>query len=157
MGHHLTGLIGRADALKHLGEGFDGQPRFALAEGLAFMPLDHENLDEITGLHNEKALHDFVYLTPHLVEILRRVSTNADIAYIETAYHGGSGGQGAVTFSRGACIYGPNWSDQGVGPINEALKLVGVATKIGKVDAFDTVGLDAFRSNESFRERATAL
>jgi hypothetical protein len=153
MGHHITGLIARREVLKHLGDPFAGQPCFSLAKGFAFIPLDSQNLDEITGLHSENAVGDFVYLTGRLIELLRRVSCIGPIAYIETEYHGGVGGQGAAVFRDGAMIGDPAWRE--VGAINDALSEIGVSHSAEAVDAFEAVGLHAFRSNESFRENAT--
>ena len=56
MGHHITCVIARRDVLTRLGSQLAKQPCFALAEALAFMPLDHENLDSVTGLHDGKAV-----------------------------------------------------------------------------------------------------
>ena len=155
MGHHITGLIARREVLGHLDGKFAGQPCFALAEGLAFMPLDAENLDEITGLHEGKAIADFVYLTERLIELLRLASRNGEIAYIETDYHGGTGGQGAAVFRNGELIGSPNWREGGA--INDALAEMGVVHHADQVDAFAAVGLDALRSNDSFREKRMSV
>jgi hypothetical protein len=150
MGHHITGLIARCEVLKCLGDPFAGQPCFSLAQGLAFMPLDCENLDEITGLHDGNAVGDFVYLTGRLIELLRLASRVGAIAYIETEYHGGAGGQGAAVFQDGAVVGDPAWCEAGA--INDALFKIGVAHGTEAIDAFEAVGLHAFRSNESIRE-----
>lgn len=158
MGHHVTGVIGKLDVMRRLKGELAAQPCFALSDGFAFMPLDCENLDEITGLHDEEAILNFVYLTKRLSEILQAASVaSGEIAYIETEYHGGSGGQGAVLFAAGAITYGPAFVEEGVGPINDVLSRMGVGHRFGKQDAFDAVGLDDHRSNEGFRERASAI
>jgi hypothetical protein len=153
MGHHITGLIARREVLKRLDGQFAGQPCFSLAEGIAFMPLDHENLDEITGLHEGKAVENFVYLTERLIELLRLSSRIGAIAYVETKYFGGTGGQGAAVFRDGEMIGSPDWRE--VDTINVALSKIGVTHRADQVDAFEAVGLNAFRSNESFREKGT--
>jgi hypothetical protein len=157
MGHHITGIIGHSNALRRLQGRLADQPRFALAEGFAFIPLDYENLDEIAGLHEESVIPDFVYLTPRLTELLRLASLDREFSYIETEYHGGNGGQGAVLFRRGEVAFGPVWVEENIGPINEALSRMGVTQKREKLDAFDIVGLGEFRSNEDFRNKATAV
>ena len=154
MGHHITGLIARREVLERLDRPFGGQPSFALAEGLAFMPLDCENLDEVTGLHEGKAVEGFAYLTERLIELLRLASRNGEIAYIETDYFGGAGGQGAAVFRGGTMIGNPDWREGGA--INDALSKIGVIHRADNVDLFEAVGLGAFRSNESFREKGTA-
>jgi hypothetical protein len=153
MGHHITGVIGRREVLKGLLGEFAGQPCFALAEGLAFMPLDHENLDDIAGLHDEKSIGEFVYLTERLMEHLRLASRGGELAYIETEYFGGAGGQGAVVFRGGEMISAPDWRESDA--INEALSEMGVTSDTR--DAFEIVGLGIYRSNERFREKGSAV
>jgi hypothetical protein len=155
MGHHIAGIIARRDLFKSLEGELAGQPCFALAEGFAFMPLDCENLDAIAGLHDGRAISEFVYLTERLVELLRLASRNGELAYIETEYFGGTGGQGAVVFRGGEMASAPDWRERGA--INSALSLMGVACKSDKPDAFETVGLDAHRSNQAFRETGTSV
>jgi hypothetical protein len=50
MGHYIKGLIARRETLRLLNAGFLHHPSFVLAEGLAFLPLDSENLDDLVGL-----------------------------------------------------------------------------------------------------------
>lgn len=149
MAHHITGLIGRREVLSGLQGKFAGQPRFELAGGYAFLPLDDTNLDNIVGIHDGAAISDFVYLTEQLIELLREASRGGDLAYIETEYHGGTGGQGAIVLRAGEIAFGPEWNEGGA--INEALLRLGVSKRATKFDAFDTLGLGAFRSNEAFR------
>ena len=117
--------------------------------------MDHENLDKITGLHEGKAVECFVYLTERLIELLRLSSQIGAIAYVETEYFGGMGGQGAAVFRDGEMIGSPDWRE--VGTINFALSKIGVTHRADQVDAFEAVGLDAFRSNEKFREKGTSV
>src|ERR1700741_4006099 len=101
MAHHISGLVARREVLKRLDGQFVGQPCFSLAEGLAFMPLDRENLDEITGPYEGKALGEFVHLTERLIDLLGLASRSGPIVYIETEYFGGVGGQGAAVVRAG--------------------------------------------------------
>jgi hypothetical protein len=157
MGHHITGIIARSETLKGLEGRLSGQPSFALVQGFAFMPLDYENLDDITGIHQGKAISSFVYLTEPLLELLCVASRSTELAYIETEYFGGNGGQGAVLFLRSEMSFGPDWADDDIGPINKALSSMGVIPKPDERDAFEAVGLGSYRSNEAFREEATAV
>jgi hypothetical protein len=154
MGHHITGVIVRPDALADPKGKFAGQPRYTLAEGLAFLPLDDKNLDAMAGLHKEKAISNFVLLTPRLFELLRGESIGGEFAYVETEYFGGKGGQGAVLFRHGEVAFGPAWVEQDIGPINEVLLRMGVTLKPERIDAFEAVGLRAYRSNDAFRNKA---
>jgi hypothetical protein len=153
MGHHITGIIARRKVLKGSVGPFSGQPCFALAEGFAFMPLDSENLDDITGLHGEEAVGEFVYLTERLIELLGLASRDGELAYIETDYFGGAGGQGAAVFRGGEMVSAPDWREANA--INDALSQLGVTGRPGKCDAFEVVGLGIHRSNEDFREDGT--
>jgi hypothetical protein len=137
MGHYITGLIARREVLGRLGGAFAVQPCFALEEDMAFMPLERENLDEVTGLHTENAMDEFYYLTDRLIELLRSASHAGETAYIETDYHGGYGGQGAAVLRDGEIIGAPEWGEGGA--INRALAKLGVTPRPG-LDAFDTVG-----------------
>lgn len=157
MAHHITGIIGHRDVLSRLQGHLADQPRFALAESFAFMPLDDENLDSIAGLHEEIAIADFVYLTPRLTEILKTASLDGEFAYIETEYFGGIGGQGAVLFRRGEVAFGPACVKNSTGPINEVLLRMGITHKPGAFDAFEVVGLAALRSNDDWRDEGTAV
>lgn len=151
MGHHITGVVAKRDVLKRLDK-LAGQACFALADDFAFMPLDDENLDDIVGVHAGETISDFAYLTAPLIELLRQASQGGDLAYIETAYHGGAGGQGAVLLKAGEVAFGPAWREDDIGPINDALSRMGVAKRVGTFDAFQTIGLHKFRSNDAFRE-----
>jgi hypothetical protein len=151
VGHHITGVVARREMLKRLDK-LGGQPFFALAEGFAFMPLDDQNLDDLVGVHAGDAVADFVYLTERLIEFLRQASQGGDLAYVETEYHGGTGGQGAVLFHAGEVSFGPRWCENEIGPMNDALARMGITKNPTKFDAFQTIGLDAYRSNEAFRE-----
>lgn len=98
---------------------------------------------------------EFCYLTEHLIELFRLASRVGVIAYVETEYFGGVGGQGAAVFWNGEMIGSPDWRT--VGAINEALAKIGVTHTADQVDAFEAVGLVEFRSNEDFRVEGTTV
>lgn len=80
--------------------------------------------------------------------MLIEASRGTSLVYFETEYFGGLGGQGAAVFADGALIYGP--ISAAIGPINEALALLGVAVTPPATDAFDAVGLGLHRSAEDW-------
>ena len=104
------------------------------------MPLDSENLDNIIGADEAKAVSEFFYLTERLIELLRLASRSRELAYVETEYHGGTGGQGAALFRRGEIVGGPDWRKTDA--INDVLLRMDVALRAHKLDAFDVIGLD---------------
>ena len=71
-------------------------------------------------------------------------------ALIETDYFGGHGSQSAAVYQGGMRLFA-EWSTE-IGPINRALKMIGVFTRHGK-DEFDTLGLGKYQSfDELFRK-----
>ncbi len=152
MGHHVTGLIARRDTLAKLSGPLKGQPHFELEEGFGFLPLDYENLDDVVGLYAGDAIGKFEYLSPKLIELLENASQNCALAYIETDYHGGTGGQSAAVFRNGKVVYGPISAERNA--INEALGVLGVQANPGEFDRFETIGLQRHRHNEDYRDAA---
>ena len=153
MGHHITGLIARRETLAKLDGPLGGQPHFLLEAGFGFCPLDIDNLDNVVGLQVGDVIGEFFYLSPKLIDLLRSASKSEPMAYVETEYHGSEGGQGAIVVRDGDVIFGPLFEARDV--INTALRLLGVSSSSNGVDAFDTVGLDRYRSNDDFRHEAT--
>jgi hypothetical protein len=150
MSHHITGLVARQDVFARLESDFSSEGRFELAQGLAFLPLDGENLDRIVGAEGGAAIGDFVFLTERLVEHLKAQSRAGALLYIETEYFGGTGGQGAALFQNQALAFGPEFGAGGA--INRGLMLLGVKRGASR-DAFETAGLQIFRSNDDFRSK----
>jgi hypothetical protein len=90
-------------------------------------------------------------LTGALARFARRLSSTGPVAYIETDYFGGHGDQAATVFLRGQRVL--RRPRAAIGPINDALALLGVATSpLG--DAFDTVGLGRYRQTGSWLAEA---
>jgi hypothetical protein len=89
----------------------------------------------------------FWKLSGPLRQVIASASHHGPVAYVETDYFGGAGGQAAAVW-RGGTIWMERRSD-GSGPINEALRLLGVRPTPGE-DEFDTLGLGRHRSNEDW-------
>lgn len=87
----------------------------------------------------------FLLLTGGFQIFLREFSHLGPIAYVETDYFGGKGGQGAVVYAHGEELMPPKWSKGGT--INAALALLGVP-KPFFCDRFAALGLMRFRSND---------
>ena len=71
-------------------------------------------------------------------------SKGGSLAYVETEYFGGTGGQAATAFVDGHEVVAPQ-SAKGAGPINQALRRIGV-TRTAADDEFDTIGLGERRT-----------
>jgi hypothetical protein len=86
-------------------------------------------------------------LSPSGVLWIREVSRLGRVAYIETEYFGGHGAQAASVWESGRTIYGP--TNAAWGPINDALRLLGVA-RTPTDDEFTVAGLPRCRRNEDW-------
>jgi hypothetical protein len=71
------------------------------------------------------------------------------LLYFETDYHGGSGGQGAILVANDKVMYGPSAAE--IGPINEALRLIGVRVGTAR-DEFEAIGLHRHRHTDDWLE-----
>jgi len=92
---------------------------------------------------------DFMLLTNGFRSLLRTLSNGGLLAYVETEYFGGVGGQGALVCREGNEIMPPTWQKSGT--INDALKLIGL--KRGSyTDEFVAVGLGLVRRNDDILE-----
>jgi hypothetical protein len=67
------------------------------------------------------------------------------LAYVETDYFGGTGGQSATAWIDGREVMAPQSARGGGGPINQALRRIGVL-RTEADDEFDTIGLGERRT-----------
>jgi hypothetical protein len=148
MGHFVTGIIGKSDILAIFARQKSLSAPVSLFAGLALLPLRDEELDSFLPLPLTGLRKGFNYLSDQLLGILTDLSSHDIVMYFETEYFGGIGAQGAVVMLHGRPIYGPRSAE--LGPINEALTLLGVEVQPPACDEFDTVGLGRYRSTEDW-------
>jgi hypothetical protein len=112
----------------------------------AVIPVDFDLIDEIVSASSSQMSGDeFEQLTPGFLELLRSLSRFGRLAYLETEYHGGQGGQGALVCFNRDLVMPPTWSSSDT--INQALELIGVPEpETG--DRFSAIGLDGYRRDE---------
>jgi hypothetical protein len=139
MAHFVTGLIARHTALRSFAAAHGLPAPIALTEVLSLLPLAAEHIDLLLPGEPRDFHGGFNYLSHELAEQLRAGSERATLLYFETEYFGGMGTQGAAVFRDGECVFGPQAAE--LGPINNALALLGVRTIAPAVDEFETVGL----------------
>jgi hypothetical protein len=152
MGHRINGFIFRAGLMapalqRH---GLEHEPAAPLPQGFAFLPLTDELYDKISRLSTEPTpFTNFTYLSLPIARLAEEISKTAALAYIETDYHGGVGTQAAVLWRAGRLAAGPyfRW---GRGPINKALRALGVKRRGWMQDRFDALALGRHRSNEKW-------
>jgi hypothetical protein len=143
MAHYLTALIGSLPALDAFASARKLHAPIALPQGLAILPLRDKHIDSFLSPPMTGHPQGFNYLSEQLTLELQRASVGCAIAYVETEYFGGVGSQGAALFSDGRTVFGPSAAE--AGPINEALRLLGVKVAPPAYDEFEAVGLNRHR------------
>jgi len=148
MGHFVTGLIATPTVLEAFSREHSLHWPVTLVGGLAILPLREADLNSFRATPSDDEAGGFQHLSKQLLDQLRRSSHEGPLMYFETEYFGGVGGQGAAVFRNGDLIFGPNWAE--VGPINPALKLLGISSEPPARDEFETVGLHLHRDAEGW-------
>jgi len=128
-------------------------PPTELVQGFVIVPLWERQFDQITGLKPGADVGGFTYLSSSVVVALSSASEVGPLVYVETNYFGGIGAQAAAAFVQGKMAFADYHEvlrdpQRGDGPINRALKMLGVA-KVAGQDEFDTLGLGRFRTVEA--------
>lgn len=151
MGHCIQAIVARSDIADKLIALYPQLPRVTARQGFAILPVDADFIDSVTEIRPAQITEEFTLLTAGFDELLQRLSLLGPLAYIETEYFGGVGGQGAAIYSGGKAMMEPKWRESG--PINRALRLIGVKRPwLG--DRFQALGLNAYRSNDDLIEAA---
>ena len=154
MSHFVTGLIGSPAVLGRFSSEQSLQSSVPLPQGFAILPLREQDLASVVGIFTTGHVDGFNYLSEQLVDVLRLASSESQLLFFETEYFGGAGTQGAVLFRNETVVYGPKAAE--LGPINEALSLLGVRVTTPASDEFETIGLHTHRTSEAWHELATA-
>jgi hypothetical protein len=152
MAHFVTGLIARHAALKQIAAGIGLAEPIALTEVLSLLPLGSDALERLLPDEQHEFYDGFNYLSPALARVFKRASDRCVLLYFETEYFGGMGTQGAAVFRDGEVVFGPQSAE--LGPINNALAVLGVRPLPPAIDEFETVGLQRHRSVEEWLESA---
>jgi hypothetical protein len=152
MAHFVTGLIARRAALQAFAAEHALPAPVALTDVLSLLPLDQDALDRLVPQIQHQFHAGFNYLSQGLTALLRAGSQRATLLYFETEYFGGEGTQGAAVFRDGELVFGPQSAE--LGPINNALALLGVKPIAPAIDEFETVGLHRCSDNESWLDLA---
>ena len=151
MGHCIQALVATLDTAEHLRAAYPQLPCVAARQGFGILPIDAEFIDSVAEARPPQSTDTFMLLTDAFRDFLRDLSRLGCVAYIETEYFGGAGGQGAAVYSDRQVIMEPEWGESG--QINRALKMIGVNRDL-LGDRFSALGLDTYRSNEDLIEAA---
>lgn len=141
MGHSVRLIIGRDEAIAAFLRAWPCSRAVDLNGGWQAIPVDDALYDAVVALHPDAARPDALdFAPPGLDAALAAVTEGGGaLAYVETEYFGGTGGQSAMAFVDGQPKMEPARA-QWAGPINQALRRIGVVPE-GESDAFDTIGL----------------
>jgi hypothetical protein len=156
----VQALIAKTDKLAAHALRFESAVTCPLVQGYSLLPITDALAKALAGYQwsSEAALtHSSLELPDGLNGFACEISHDCPVAYINTYYFGGHGGQDALVFDKGRLGFSPAtdgynhcWPDSS---ISQALRAIGVEAEVGK-DAFDTVGLGAHR--ETHRWAASA-
>lgn len=151
MGHHITALVGRLPINDEAAEQYDlpvfKEAGFAIIIGLNASHSDFwfEKLG-IPEIVDWEIILDCA--TTHF--FASAIFGDVEYAIVETDYFGGIGVQAAAVYQPEKEIMATERGE--TGPINKALRLVGVKRSKSK-DEFDTIGLGEYRSfDEAFEK-----
>lgn len=150
MGHSVHLIIGRGEAVAAFLRQWPGSRTVELRGGWLAIPVDQTLYDAIEAQHPGATRPSGLDVSPFgLSESLAAATaTGGGLAYIETEYFGGAGGQSATAFVDGQQVMAPQTARGGAGPINQALRRIGVQRTDS--DEFDTIGLGERRSMDDY-------
>jgi len=93
---------------------------------------------------------EFVRITPAFVQLATSLSHHTAIAYVENECFGGPCDQYAIVWEAGEIIYGPEFVENDIGPVSNALRVLGVRKDEEDPDEFNALELYKHRSNSSW-------
>lgn len=150
MAHCIQAIVAADEVAENVRAVYPRLPAVNAPQGFVILPVDADFIDAVAGGRPRQSTETFMLLTDGLHDLLD-LSRFGPLAYIETEYFGGTGGQGAVVYSGREVVMGPEWHDSG--PISRALGLIGVKRcPVG--DRFSALGLGAYRSNDDLIDAA---
>lgn len=160
MGHHIHGFVASYEGLRAAAQTLHGACVCRLGHGLGFVPLTEDRGDE-DDLASEWEHMD--RLSEPMAEWAAEHSRHIVIAYIQTDYFAGTGGQDAIVWRDGhvdlAAMHTTNLHGEITplldGAINRALRRLGVKRGID-LDEFQAVGLYRHRDNGGWIAAARA-
>jgi hypothetical protein len=147
MAHCIHVIVASRSTAEAIFRAWPELPRLDRGDGFVLFPVSAELIDariapETTPTDTGDS---FMLLTPGFRSQLRSLSRDGLLAYVETEYFGGVGGQGALVCRNGEEIMPPTWDDSGI--INAALRLLDVPRGL-LTDRFAAVGFAQVRSND---------
>lgn len=151
MGHCVHAIVAPMDTADAISREWPELPRLDRDNGFTIFPIDAELIDQRIAPDKTPTVtgDEFMLLTNGFRDLLCTLSQGGQLAYVETEYFGGVGGQGALVCRDGVEIIPPTWRESGT--INDALKRMGL--KRGAfADEFVAAGFGLVRDNDDIIE-----
>jgi hypothetical protein len=141
MGHSVRLVIGRDTGIAAFLRAWPGSRAVELNGGWQAVPVDDALYDAVVARYPGAVCPEALDFCPPGLDaaLAEATAEGGGLAYVETEYFGGTGGQSAMAFVDGEPKMKPSRA-QWAGPINQALRRIGVTPEAEK-DAFDTIGL----------------
>ena len=151
MGHNVQLIIGRGVAVQAFLRQWPGARAVELRDGWQAIPVEEPVFAVIEAKAPGAVRPPELDVSPLGLDQALAGATEAGggLAYVETEYFGGTGGQSAMAFVDGREAMAPQRARGGGGAINQALRAIGV-TRSAASDEFDTIGLGERRSMEDY-------
>jgi len=147
MGHFIYAIVAPESTANAISHTWPELLRLNRENGFAIFPIDATLIDARVAPDESQTDTDnqFMLLTNGFRSLLAELSCGGELAYVETEYFGGTGGQGALVCRDGEEIMPPTWHTSGT--INAALKVIGLSRGL-HFDRFAAIGFTKVRSNE---------
>jgi len=147
MGHCIHAIIAPAATADSIATSWPELPRLNRDNGFSIFPIDASLIDARIAPDKTPTVTDdtFMLLTDAFRTLLKAMSRDGQLAYVETEYFGGVGGQGALVCRIGAEAMPPTWHESGT--INEALEQIGMQ-RGSFIDRFAAAGFELLRDND---------
>lgn len=151
MGHSVQLIVGRGAAVQAFLRQWPGARALELREGWQAIPVEDALYAAIEAKAPGASRPPELDASPLGLDQALAGATEGGggLAYVETEYFGGSGGQSATAFVDGREAMAPQRARGGGGAINQALRAIGVKRSVAD-DEFDTIGLGERRSMDDY-------
>jgi hypothetical protein len=151
MGHSVQLVVGRNDAVARFLRDWPGTRAIALLGEWQAIPVEDGLGEAIAARWPEAKRPEQLDMSPPGMSeaLAAATSGSGGLAYVETDYWGGSGGQSAMAWLDGREVLAPARATGAAGPINSALRAIGVK-RSEEADEFDTIGLGLRRSMSDY-------
>lgn len=151
MTHSVRLIIGKDPAIGRFLKRWPGSRAVPLNGGWLAIPMEDGLYALIEAAYPGAVRPEELDVSPVGLESAMTEATRegGGLAYVETDYWGGSGGQSAMAAVDGQMVREPQRSKGAGGPINSALRAIDVV-KADEMDEFDTIGLGERRTMSDY-------